>query len=84
MQNSLEQKDFITLKEKLENLYKVNNIIHIDIMQKRKKINNVEAKIEGVYNRFICVTSMVGNYAENFTISYIDLMMNKIVIKELE
>ena len=84
MQYSIEQNDFIKLKERLLELYKTNKVIHVDISQKRKKMNNVEAKIEGIYDRFICVTSMVNHYSEDFTISYIDLLTNKIKIKELE
>lgn len=84
MQYSIDQNDFVSLKKRLLDLSKTNKVIHVDISQKRKKMTNVQAKIEGIYDRFMCVTSMVNSYSEDFTISYIDLLTNKIKIKELE
>lgn len=80
----LDYSDFNVLKEKLIEIYNKSEIIHVDLSMKRKKLNNIEAKIVGIYDRFLCVTSVINNYEENFTITFIDLLTYKVKIKELE
>lgn len=80
----LDYSDFNVLKEKLIEIYNKSEIIHVDLSMKRKRLNNIEAKIVGIYDRFLCVTSVINNYEENFTITFIDLLTYKVKIKELE
>ncbi len=81
---SIDKQDFIILKSKLEELYRSSKVIHVDILTKRKKLDNITSKIEGIYDRFLCVSSLVNSYKEDFTISYIDILTKKIHIKELQ
>jgi len=80
----LDYSDFNVLKEKLIEIYNKSEIIHVDLSMKRKRLNNIEAKIVGIYDRFLCITSVINNYEENFTITFIDLLTYKVKIKELE
>ena len=73
----------IYIINRIKEIYHNTNIIRVSLNQKRKKINTVEAKITGIYNNFITVTSFVNNYEESFTITYIDLMIGRINIDEL-
>lgn len=82
--NTIDKDSFTILREKLENIKESKDIIHVDISIKRKNLSNVASRIEGIYDRFMCVSSMVNSYREDFTISYIDILTNKIKIKELE
>ncbi len=79
----MDRNDFVKIKKQLEELYNKNNIIHVDIFTKRKPIRNAISQIEGIYDRFMCVTSLVNTYKEEFTISYLDILTKRIVIKEL-
>lgn len=80
---SIDKKEFAVLKSRLEELWKNTKVIHIDISTKRKRMENITSRIEGIYDRFLCVTSLVNSYKEDFTISYIDILTNRIKIKEL-
>lgn len=80
---SIDKKEFALLKSRLEELWKNTKVIHIDITTKRKRMENITSRIEGIYDRFLCVTSLVNSYKEDFTISYIDILTNRIKIKEL-
>ena len=71
------------IKEKLNCIYKTTDIIHVSVNQKRKKINAVEAKITGLYTNFITVIGNVNGYIEDFTITYIDIMLGNTNIIEL-
>ena len=70
------------IKNKLIELYKRGKIIHVSILDGRKKIKSAPSKILGVYTNFICVESEVNKYMESFTIHYRDIMIKKIVIDE--
>lgn len=74
---------FIKIKEKIEELAKKTKTIHVSINNRRNRIKEAPTNIIGIYDRFLCVESKVNNYVEKFTINYIDLLMNNIVIKEL-
>ncbi|MBE6137914.1 MAG: hypothetical protein E7176_05915 [Erysipelotrichaceae bacterium] len=82
--NTIDKNSFLILKEKLELIKENNSTIHVNISIKRKNLLNVASKIEGIYDRFMCVSSLVNSYREEFTISYIDILTNKIKIQELE
>lgn len=81
---SIDKSDFKALRSRLEEICKTSRIIHVDISTKRKKLDNVTSRIEGIYDRFLCVSSLVNSYTEDFTISYIDILTKKIHIKELQ
>ena len=74
---------FLTIKKQIEEVSKENEVIHVSINNRRNKIKEAPSKIVGIYDRFLCVESKVNNYLEKFTINYIDLLTNNIVIKEL-
>ena len=44
----LDYSDFNVLKEKLIEIYNKSEIIHVDLSMKRKRLNNIEAKIVGI------------------------------------
>lgn len=71
------------IKNRLTQLYKQNKIIHVSIVEGRKKIKSAPSKISGEYPNFICVESKVNKYMESFTINYRDIMIKKIIIDEL-
>lgn len=84
----MEKKNFLCadqykiLKIQLKEL-SLKGPIHVSLMRGRKKVDNVETKIVGVYDRFMCVQSMVSNYLEDFTVSYTDILNKGVQIKEL-
>lgn len=82
-EKNLNINDVNELKDKIYNLYKSDLEIHLNIDVRRMNLNNVKARITGVYNKFFGVESLVNNYMERFTITYIDVLTKKIVIKEL-
>jgi uncharacterized pyridoxamine 5'-phosphate oxidase family protein len=55
------------IKNKLTELYKQNKIIHVSIVEGRKKIKSAPSKILGAYTNFICVESEVNKYMESFS-----------------
>lgn len=69
------------LQEKFNKLK--NGIIHVSLVKGRTKVVDAVSKIKGVYPRFVCVTSKVNNYEEDFTISYTDILTKTVKIKEL-
>lgn len=69
------------LQEKFNELKK--SVIHVSLTKGRNKVDNAVSKIKGVYPRFVCVTSKVNNYEEDFTISYTDILTKIVKIKEL-
>lgn len=82
---SVSKLDIENLKEKLTKLYNQNEIIHVSVKMGRLKFEEVPSKITGIYNHFICVTANVKKYIdESFTINFIDIMIGKFKIKELE
>lgn len=84
MANKIENLDINIIKNKIEKLFNNKEIIHVSVNMKRKNVKNVEAIILGVYNNFFTVRSKINFYEEDFTISYIDLLIKNISIKELE
>lgn len=73
----------VDLKRNLNELFEVNKEIHVTVKKKRSGIVNVKSIITGVYDNFVCVTSNVNGYNEDFTILYNDIMTNNVVIEEL-
>lgn len=69
------------LQEKFNKIKK--DVIHVSLTKGRTKVVDAVSKIKGVYPRFICVTSKINNYEEEFTISYTDILTKVVKIKEL-
>lgn len=65
-------------------LYSTNNPIHIYISKDKKRKTELECQITGIYPRFINVNYYENNKINSLTISYIDIMIRNIVIRELE
>ena len=81
---SIGNSDFVDLKNKLIDLNSKSNVIHVDLSQKRRRLNNITATIEGIYDRFLCISSLINKYNESFTITFIDILTNVVKIKELQ
>ena len=77
--------DLDTLKVKLQDIFKKNSLVHVSVNSGRTRYSDVPSTITGIYNHFFCVTSNVKNYqAESFTINFVDILIGKFSIKELE
>lgn len=77
--------DLDTLKVKLQDIFKKNSLVHVSVNSGRTKYSDVPSTITGIYNHFFCVTSNVKNYqSESFTINFVDILIGKFKIKELE
>lgn len=76
--------DIEAIKNKLIDIYNTSNLVHVSINSGRVKMIDVPSNITGIYNHFLCVTSKVKNYKEeSFTINFIDILIGKFKIKEL-
>lgn len=76
--------DLETLKNKLQDIYKNNNLVHVSVNSGRTKLTDIPSTITGIYNHFFCVTAHIKNYQEeSFTINFIDILIGKFKIKEL-
>ncbi len=86
MSQSTSSMQLLDIKNAIEAIYQKSRLIHVTINGKRRKkqVEEAPSKIIGIYDRFLCVESTVNHYVEKFTISYIDLMTNTIIIKELQ
>ena len=82
---NLTKLDISEIKNRLTEIYQINPLIHVSVHEGRTKLNEVPSTITGIYNHFICVTSHVKNYQdESFTINFIDILIGKFKINELE
>ena len=71
------------IKDKVSKLYSEKKEIHISISSQRKKVKDATCVIDGVYNKFFVVKSMVNRYEESFTVLYVDVYSKNTIIKEL-
>lgn len=72
------------IKDKVSKLYSEKKEIHISINSNRKKVKDATCFIDGVYENFFVVKSMVNNrYEETFTVLYVDVYSKNTIIKEL-
>lgn len=78
----LSKNQYQILEEKFRSL-KEEGVIHVSLVKGRTRVNNAPSKIKGVYQRFVCVTSKINNYEEDFTISYTDILTKLVMVKEL-
>ncbi len=83
MANLTSELQILSIKEKVLNLSQKTKHIHVSLNNKRNHIKEAPSTIVGIYDRFLCVESKVNHYTEKFTINYIDLITNNIVIAEL-
>jgi hypothetical protein len=51
-------KSIAEIKEKLHELYKTSPIIHVDVLQKRRRVKNAMVKINGIYDYFVSVEAI--------------------------
>ena len=83
MSNVKNSDDINIIKNKILKLYNDKALIHVTVNVKRKNVKNKPSEIINVYNNFFYVRSQNGFYDEEFSISYIDLLIGNISIKEL-
>lgn len=77
--------DLQTVKTRLQEIFKTNKLVHVSINSGRTKLTDIPSTITGIYNHFFCVTAHIKNYQEeSFTINFIDILIGKFTIKELE
>ena len=77
--------DLDTVKTKLQEIFSKGKIVHISANAGRAKTTDIPSTITGIYNHFFCVTAHVKSYKEeSFTINFIDILIGKFKIKELD
>ena len=80
----LEHDDINTVRDRIAKLFSLNKEIHVTVRVKRKNVKSAPSMILGVYKNFFTVKSKVNFYEEEFTISYIDILIGNIEIDELK
>lgn len=77
--------DLETVKTRLNEIYSKNKLVHVSINSGRTKLTDIPSTITGIYNHFFCVTAHIKSYQEeSFTINFIDILIGKFKIKELD
>ena len=77
--------DLDIVKTKLQEIFSKNKLIHVSINSGRTKATDIPSTITGIYNHFFCVTAHIKSYQEeSFTINFIDILIGKFKIKELD
>lgn len=72
------------IKEDLKKIRSKSENITVSLNGTKRFSKTYKAKITGIYNNFLCVTSVINNYEESFTITYPDLISGRITIKEID
>ncbi len=77
--------DLDTVKCKLQEIFSKSKLVHVSINSGRTKATDIPSTITGIYNHFFCVTAHIKSYQEeSFTINFIDILIGKFKIKELD
>ena len=77
--------DLETVKTRLHEIYEKNKLVHVSVNSGRTKLTDIPSTITGIYNHFFCVTAHIKSYQEeSFTINFIDILIGKFNIKELD
>ena len=77
--------DLDTVKTKLQEIFKKNKLVHVSVNQGRTKLTDIPSTITGIYNHFFCVTAHIKSYQEeSFTINFVDVLIGRYTIKELD
>ena len=77
--------DLDTVKIRLQEIFSKDKLIHVSVNSGRTKLIDIPSTITGIYNHFFCVTAHIKSYQqESFTINFIDVLIGKFKIKELE
>ena len=77
--------DLDTVKIRLQEIFSKDKLIHVSVNSGRTKLTDIPSTITGIYNHFFCVTAHIKSYQqESFTINFIDVLIGKFKIKELE
>ena len=83
MSGKINNDDINIIKNKILKLYNNKELIHVTINVKRKNAKNKPSMITNIYNNFFTVKAQNELYNDEFSISYIDLLIGNISIKEL-
>lgn len=76
--------DLETVKTRLQEIFSSNKVVHVSVNSGRTKLTDIPSTITGIYNHFFCVTAHIKSYQEeSFTINFIDILIGKFKIKEL-
>ena len=77
--------DLDTIKTRLQDIFSKNKLVHVSVNSGRTKLTDIPSTITGIYNHFFCVTAHIKSYQqESFTINFIDVLIGKFSIKELD
>ena len=77
--------DLDTVKTRLKDICAKNKLVHVSVNTGRTKLIDIPSTITGIYNHFFCVTAHIKSYQqESFTINFIDILIGKFSIKELD
>ena len=77
--------DLDTVKTRLKDICTRNKLVHVSVNTGRTKLIDIPSTITGIYNHFFCVTAHIKSYQqESFTINFIDILIGKFSIKELD
>lgn len=83
--DGITQLDVETLKAKLHSFLKENKLVHVSLNVGRKKTTDIPSTITNISNHFFSVAPCVKSYVgESLTISFVDILIGKFKIKELE
>lgn len=77
--------DVEILRVKLQDFFKNEQLVHVSLNVGRKKTTDIPSKIINISNHFFSVAPCVKTYVgESLTISFVDILIGKYKIKELE
>ena len=77
--------DVEILRLKLQDFFKKETLVHVSLNVGRKKTTDIPSKIINISNHFFSVSPCVKSYVgESLTISFVDILIGKFKIKELE
>lgn len=83
--NGVTKLDLDTIKTRLKDICAKNKLVHVSVNTGRTKLIDIPSTITGIYNHFFCVTAHIKSYQEeSFTINFIDILIGKFSIKELD
>ena len=83
--NGVTKLDLDTIKTRLKEICEKNKLVHVSVNTGRTKLIDIPSTITGIYNHFFCVTAHIKSYQEeSFTINFIDVLIGKFSIKELD
>ena len=82
-ENNNNNERIIDIKHQIFDFYKKNKMIHFSVPEGNKRIEPTEVIVIGVYDSFFCVKTINKRINETFTILYVDVFIQDVVIKEI-